>query len=143
MKVLVQKMHGAVKDLSYVHDGDSGIDLYSNETVELKPLERKLVGTGIKIQMPKTLEAQIRPKSGLALNNGITLLNTPGTIDSSYRGEIKIIMINFGEQSYKIEAGQKIAQLVFAKVEYPHLEVVEKLDDSTRMDGGFGSTGLK
>mgnify|MGYP001573189449 FL=1 len=93
--------------------------------------------------MPLGLEAQIRPKSGLAINHGITLLNSPGTIDSSYRGEIKVIAINLGNEKYVIEEGQKIAQMVFAKVEHPELVLSKALGATTRNEGGFGSTGLK
>ena len=92
--------------------------------------------------MEKGLEAQTRPKSGLALNHGITLLNSPGTIDSNYRGEIKIILINLSDKQYTVEKGKKICQLVFQKVEFPKLEEVKELDGTTRGEGGFGSTGL-
>lgn len=143
MRVLVQKLSGQSKDIGYAHEGDSGLDLYSTQSMELKPLERKLVPTGIKIEMPHGIEAQIRPKSGLAINHGITLLNTPGTIDSSYRGEIKVIAVNLGSENYRIEEGQKIAQMVFAKVEHPELVLVKELGQTTRNEGGFGSTGLK
>jgi len=142
LKVLVQRLDGQDKPLKYEHDGDSGIDLYATETVTLHPFERKIVGTGIKIAMEKGLEAQTRPKSGLALNHGITLLNTPGTIDSNYRGEIKIILINLSDKQYTVEKGKKIAQLVFQKVEFPELREVKELDSTTRGEGGFGSTGL-
>ncbi len=143
MRVLVQKLSEKSKDIGYAHEGDSGLDLYSTQSMELKPLERKLVPTGIKIEMPKEIEAQIRPKSGLAINHGITLLNTPGTIDSSYRGEIKVIAINLGSENYKIEEGQKIAQMVFAKVEHPELILVKEIGKTSRNEDGFGSTGLK
>ena len=142
MRVLMQRLGHGVKSLKYEHDGDSGIDLFASDTVEIKPMERKIVGTGIRISMEKGLEAQTRPKSGLALNHGITLLNTPGTIDSNYRGEIKIILINLGEKSYIVEKGKKIAQLIFQKVEYPAIEEVSELDSTSRGEGGFGSTGL-
>jgi len=127
----------------YVHDGDSGMDVYSAEEVIIKTMETKLVKTGIAFSIPKGYEAQIRPKSGLALNHSITLTNSPGTIDSSYRGELKIIMTNLGNKEFKIEKGMKIAQMVFAKVETAKLVEVEELDDTTRGKNGFGSTGLK
>ncbi|MEK6941789.1 MAG: dUTP diphosphatase [archaeon] len=143
MRVLVQKIDGKARNLEYAHEGDSGIDLFSTKEIELKPLERQLVPTGIRLEMPLGLEAQIRPKSGLAINHGITLLNSPGTIDSSYRGEIKVIAINLGNEKYVIEEGQKIAQMVFAKVEHPELVLSKALGATTRNEGGFGSTGLK
>jgi len=126
----------------YVHEGDSGVDLYSAEDYLLKPGERVLVSTGLKIAIPKSYEAQIRPKSGLALNNGVSIVNTPGTIDAGYRGEIGIITINLGKENFKIEKGKKIAQMVFNKVEEAKFEEVEDLDNTKRGDGGFGSTGL-
>jgi len=125
------------------HEGDAGFDLYSNEQATLKPMERKLIGTGISIAFEKGYEAQVRPKSGLAINHGLTLLNTPGTIDSGYRGEVKVIMANLSDKEYKIEKGKKICQVVFNKIEEPELEEVEELEDSSRGEGGFGSTGLE
>jgi len=127
----------------YVHQGDAGVDIYSTEDYVLKPGERVLVSTGIKIAVPKGYEAQIRPKSGLALNNGISIVNTPGTIDAGYRGEVGIIAINLGKESFKIEKGKKIAQMVINKVEEAEFEEVEELDNTTRGEGGFGSTGHK
>ncbi|MEM4662617.1 MAG: dUTP diphosphatase [Candidatus Diapherotrites archaeon] len=123
--------------------GDVGYDLFSNEDVNLAPNEIKVVGTGIKMALPAGIEAQVRPKSGLAANYGITVLNTPGTIDPNYRGEIKVILVNFGNKTFKIERGQKIAQLVFHKFETPTIKEVKKLDVTERNEGGFGSTGLK
>ena len=128
---------------TYAHDGDAGMDLFSIEEVTLKPMEVKLVRTGIALSIPNGYEVQIRPKSGLALNHGITLLNTPGTIDSGYRGEIKNIMINLSNKDFKIEKGMKIAQMVFNEVERAILEEVEELDQTKRAGNGFGSTGLK
>jgi len=127
---------------SYAHKGDAGMDLYSVEDVELKPGERKLVGTGIKIAVEEGFEAQVRPKSGLAIKEGITVLNTPGTIDSGYRGEVKVILVNLSDKVFEIKKGSKIAQLIFAKVEEAKLEEVEELDETSRNEGGFGSTGL-
>lgn len=127
---------------SYAHAGDSGMDLYATETVTLEAGQRALIGTGIKVAIPSGYEAQVRPKSGLAIKHGITVLNTPGTIDAPYRGEIKIPLINLGQESYQVEQGKKIAQIVFAKVTHATFEVVEELDQTTRGEGGFGSTGL-
>lgn len=142
MNVLLRKTDDSARVPAFAHEGDSGLDIYSLEATELKPLERKLVRTGISIEMPQGMEAQVRPKSGLALEHGITLLNTPGTIDSSYRGEIKVLMVNLGEKVYRIEKNKKIAQIVFARVEKPIIVEVKELSDTTRKDGGFGSTGL-
>ncbi len=141
MKVQVKKLHPDVK-MEFAHKGDSGIDLYSAETTEISPGEIKLIKTGIKIAIPEGFEGQIRPKSGLALNKGITVLNTPGTIDSGYRGEIGVIAINHGKEKFTAEKGKKIAQLVFNKIETPEIEIVEELKETTRGEGGFGSTGL-
>jgi len=127
---------------SYAHKGDSGVDLYSAEDYLLKPMERKLVDSGIKIAIPYGYEAQIRPKSGLALEHGISHVNSFGTIDSSYRGEIKVPLINFSDKPYKIEKGKKIGQMVFARVEEAIFEEVDDLGQTTRNDSGFGSTGL-
>ena len=127
---------------SYMHKGDSGVDLYAAEDHTLKPMERKLMPTGLKLEIPYGYEGQIRPKSGLALNHGISHANAVGTIDSSYRGEIKVPIINFNDKPYKIEKGKKIGQLVFAKVEEAVFEEVKELGKTTRNDRGFGSTGL-
>ncbi|MCX8158535.1 MAG: dUTP diphosphatase [Candidatus Diapherotrites archaeon] len=127
----------------YAHDDDSGMDIYANEEAIIKPLERKAIGTGIKVEIPKGYEAQVRPKSGLALNYGITVLNTPGTIDSGYRGEIKVILINLSNKEYKVEKGSKIAQLIFSRVEKVELKEVSELSETKRNEKGFGSTGLK
>lgn len=131
-----------VKTPFYAHKGDSGTDLYAAEDCVLNPMERKLVATGIKIAIPYGYEAQIRPKSGLALEHGVSHANCIGTIDSSYRGEIKIPLINLSDRPYKIEKGKKIGQMVFAKVEEAIFEEVKELGETTRNDKGFGSTGL-
>ena len=131
-----------VKTPFYAHKGDSGVDLYAAEDHLLKPMERKLIGTGIKIEVPHGYEAQVRPKSGLALEHGISHANSIGTIDSCYRGEIKIPLINFSDKPYKIEKGKKIGQMVFAKVEEAAFEESEELGETTRSEKGFGSTGL-
>jgi len=142
MKVQVKKLDKDVK-LELAHKGDAGIDLYSAETSEILPGEIKLIKTGIKIAIPEGFEGQVRPKSGLALKKGITVLNTPGTIDSGYRGEIGVIVINHGKEKFTAEKGKKIAQLVFNKIELAEIEFVEELDDTSRGENGFGSTGLK
>jgi dUTP pyrophosphatase len=111
--------------------------------VLLKPLQRALVPTGLFLEIPNGYEAQIRPRSGLAIKQGITCLNTPGTIDADYRGELKVILINLSDQEHLIENGDRIAQLVFQQVEQVSLELVEVLADTVRGDGGFGHTGNK
>ena len=126
----------------YEHENDSGIDLVSIETVEIPAGESKLVKTGISIELPPNTEAQIRPRSGLALKHQITVLNTPGTIDEGYRGEIGVILINHGKTSFKITQGMRIAQMVIAPVIRVKIEEVEQLSDTIRGKGGFGSTGV-
>jgi len=127
---------------SYAHKGDAGVDLYAAEEYTLKPMERKLIPTGLKLEIPYGYEGQVRPKSGLAMNEGISHANAVGTIDSSYRGEIKIPLINLSNKSYKIEKGKKIGQIIFTKVEEAVFEEVEELSTTTRNENGFGSTGL-
>lgn len=127
---------------SYAHNGDSGVDLYAVEEYTLKPMERKLMPTGLKLEIPHGYEGQVRPKSGLAMNNGISHANAVGTIDSSYRGEIKVPLINLSDKPYKVEKGKKIGQIIFAKVEEAVFEEVKELGKTTRNEDGFGSTGL-
>lgn len=128
----------------YLTEGSAGIDLYANisEPIYLKPLERVLIPTGIYISIPNGYEAQIRARSGLALKHGITLANGVGTIDSDYRGEIKIILINLGQDEFIINSGDRIAQMVFIKYEKVTLIEVNKLNDTKRGGGGFGHTGI-
>lgn len=126
----------------YAHFGDSGADLFSTEDCTLQPMARHAVSTGLSAEIPEGFELQVRPKSGLALKSGITVLNTPGTIDFGYRGEIKVILINLSNEVYEIKSGQKIAQLVVAPVTFATFEEVDELSDTTRGEGGFGSTGL-
>mgnify|MGYP001361593413 CR=1 FL=1 len=144
MAVEVKIIHfQGVSTPEYQTEGSSGVDLQANITksVSLKPLERVLIPTGIKIEMPTGLEAQIRPRSGLALKKGITVLNSPGTIDSDYRGEIGVILINHSTVDYEVKSGERIAQLVFSKQENFHWKNVNYIDSSSRGEGGFGSTG--
>lgn len=119
------------------------MDIRANIESELvfQPLERKLVPTGLFIQLPDSYEAQIRPRSGLAVKQGLTCLNTPGTIDADYRGEIKVILINLSNQEQRIASGDRVAQMVFQKVEKAELSEVEGLDETERGEGGFGHTG--
>jgi dUTP pyrophosphatase len=127
----------------YQTEGASGIDLLAacQAPMTLHPGERALVPTGILIALPKHLEAQIRPRSGLAIKHGITLLNTPGTIDSDYRGEIQVILINHAKETFVVTRGMRIAQMVIAQVVKAKLEVVDNLDGTRRGAGGFGHTG--
>ncbi len=130
---------------SYETTGSAGMDLRANltSTIELKPMERTLVPTGLFIELPHGFEAQIRPRSGLAVKKGLTMLNTPGTIDSDYRGEIKVIVINLSTETQIIEHGERVAQMVISKFEQINWEAVEELEETSRGAGGFGSTGVK
>lgn len=129
----------------YGTEAAAGVDLRANiETpITLKPLERTLVKTGLFLELPVGYEAQVRPRSGLAYKNGITVLNSPGTIDADYRGEVGVILVNLSNESFVIENGERIAQLVIAKHEQAEWELVEELAETERGAGGFGSTGKK
>ncbi|MCW8898030.1 MAG: dUTP diphosphatase [Flavobacteriales bacterium] len=129
----------------YGTEAAAGVDLRANiETpITLKPLERTLVKTGLFIELPVGYEAQVRPRSGLAYKNGITVLNSPGTIDADYRGEVGVILVNLSNEPFVIENGERIAQLVIAKHEQAEWELVEELAETERGAGGFGSTGKK
>lgn len=145
MKVLVQRLPHA-RDLplpSYATPGSAGLDLLAaiDEDIDIKPGARTGVPSGIAIALPENYEAQIRPRSGLALNHGITLLNTPGTVDSDYRGEIRIIIINLSDRSFRITRGMKIAQMVIARHERIDFSETDELPATHRAAGGFGSTG--
>ncbi|WP_144912956.1 dUTP diphosphatase [Mucilaginibacter frigoritolerans] len=122
----------------------AGMDLRANvqEAVLLKPMERKLVPTGLSIELPEGFEAQIRPRSGLAFKHGIGIVNSPGTIDADYRGEIKVLLINFSDQVFEINTGDRIAQMVIAKHEKINWEQVEVLNETLRGAGGYGHTGI-
>jgi dUTP pyrophosphatase len=128
---------------AYATPGSSGMDIraFLQEPVTLQPMERTLISTGLFLEIPQGYEAQIRPRSGLAIKQGITCLNTPGTIDADYRGEIKIILINLSTETQTVQSGERIAQLVIQKVEQIGWEPAEQLQDSERSTGGFGSTG--
>ena len=126
---------------SYATDGAAGMDVLSAETVNIAPGRRYAVATGLAVAIPDGYEIQVRPRSGLALKHGITVPNTPGTIDSDYRGELKVILINHGEDTFAIARGDRIAQLVVAPVTQGVWQEVEDLDDTDRGSGGFGSTG--
>ncbi|EJU19316.1 MULTISPECIES: dUTP diphosphatase [Mogibacterium] len=129
----------------YATDGASGLDLraYLDESITLAPMERRLISTGIFIQIPEGYEGQVRARSGLAIKHGIGLVNSIGTIDSDYRGELKIPMINFGSEEFTVHNGDRVAQLVIAAYERVEPVLVEELDDTERGAGGFGHTGVK
>lgn len=141
IKVINKSKHDLPK---YQTELSAGMDLYANidEPITLKSLERTLVKTGLFISLPKGYEAQVRPRSGLAFKNGITVLNTPGTIDADYRGEIGVILVNLSSQDFNINDGDRIAQMVIAKHETAIWEEVENLDETNRGEGGFGSSGV-
>jgi dUTP pyrophosphatase len=126
----------------YAQPGDAGADLKSVESIYIPPLERLMVNTGVKLEIPEGYVGLIHPRSGLALKHGITVLNTPGTIDSGYRGEIGVILFNTSNKPFIINQGDRIAQLVIQKVETAEFEFVDVLDNTERGDGGFGSTGV-
>ncbi|HLC83938.1 MAG TPA: dUTP diphosphatase [Bacteroidia bacterium] len=130
---------------NYATGGAAGMDLRANidAPIILKSLERTLVATGLFIELPLGFEAQIRPRSGLAFKNGLTVLNSPGTIDADYRGEIKVILVNLSKDDFTINDGERVAQMVIAKHEQAEWQEVEVLEESTRGEGGFGSTGKK
>jgi dUTP pyrophosphatase len=134
--------HGADLPLpSYATPGSAGMDLRSTATLTLKPGSRALVATGLAIALPENFEAQVRPRSGLAVKHGVTVLNSPGTIDADYRGEIKVPLINLGTEDFVINRGDRIAQMVVAPVTMAELVEVETLDETARGTGGFGSSG--
>lgn len=130
---------------AYATSQSAGMDLRANinESIVLHPMERRLVPTGLHIALPQGFEAQIRPRSGLALKHGITVLNTPGTIDADYRGELMVLLINFSDTDFVINDGERIAQMVVARHEQIEFELVDELDDTERGAGGYGHTGVK
>jgi dUTP pyrophosphatase len=145
-KITVQIINKSTNELpAYATEGSSGLDIRANitESIELQPLERILVPTGLYISIPQGYEIQVRPRSGLALKNGLTCLNSPGTIDSDYRGELKVLLINLSNQSQKIVNGDRIAQLVLQKVESLEWQKVNELNSTLRNEGGFGHSGVQ
>ena len=128
---------------SYATEGSAGVDLKANidDPITLTPLQRVVVPTGLRIALPKGTEAQVRPRSGLAAKHGITVLNTPGTIDADYRGEVGVILINLSDKDFVINPGERVAQMVLARYECFEWEEVEQLDSTSRGEGGLGSTG--
>jgi len=147
MKIAFKKLEHAT-DLelpSYESEYAAGMDIRAalEEPVTLEPGERTLIPTGLKMALPKGYEAQIRPRSGLAYRNGITMLNTPGTIDADYRGEVKMLAVNLGDDPFTVKHGDRVAQMVIAPVTQAQVNEVDSLPDTERGDGGFGSTGVK
>lgn len=143
IELKIKRINEEARMPEYAHEGDAGLDLFSVDDLIILPGESKLVKTGIQIELPKETEAQIRPRSGLALKNQITVLNTPGTIDEGYRGEIGVILINHGKQEFHVEKGMKIAQMVVKPVFRVNVKEIEELTDTSRGEGGFGSTGVR
>jgi dUTP pyrophosphatase len=140
---IVNRSRFSVPEYATVHS--AGLDLRADleHSLVLKPLERSLVPTGLFIELPEGFEAQIRPRSGLAIKHGISLVNTPGTIDPDYRGEIKVILVNLSEAPFTLEPGERIAQMVIARFEHISWNEVESLSETARGEGGFGHTGVK
>ena len=130
---------------AYATSQSAGMDLRANieSPITLHPMERTLVPTGIRIELPEGYEAQVRPRSGLALKHGITVLNTPGTIDSDYRGELKVLLVNLSSDDFVVNAGERVAQMVIARHETATWDEVEVLDETERGEGGYGHTGVK
>tara|TARA_B100000989_G_scaffold286588_1_gene255358 strand:- start:3543 stop:3983 length:441 start_codon:yes stop_codon:yes gene_type:complete len=145
VKVLFKKLDNGVQLPSYKTKGSSGVDLraFLKETIEIKPDETKLIPTGLAIALPENLEIQVRPRSGLAAKECIGVLNSPGTIDSDYRGEIKVILFNHGKKNFRINNGDRIAQMILTPIFKIEFEEVESLPETIRGEGGFGSTGKK
>ena len=142
MTVKVLRSDPAAQLPAYAHPGDAGMDVRSVENVTLAPGARALVRTGLVLMLPPDAEAQVRPRSGLALKHGVTVLNTPGTIDAGYRGEVGVILINLGAEPFVVEKGMKIAQLVISRVTQAEVVEVASVDETDRGAGGFGSTGI-
>jgi dUTP pyrophosphatase len=143
MKLKIKRLSEVAVIPQYAHPGDAGLDLVSIETKTIAPGASQLIHTGIALELPNGTEAQVRPRSGLALKHQITVLNSPGTIDAGYRGEICVILINHGQQPFQVEPGMRIAQMVVTPFIQATVESVEQLDDSARSTGGFGSTGIQ
>ncbi len=142
MTVRFRKTDPAAVLPSYAHPGDAGMDLCAVEPCAIAPGERRLVHTGLAMMLPPGYEAQVRSRSGLALKSGVAVLNSPGTIDEGYRGEIGVILANFGTETFQVERGARIAQMVIAPCTRAVIEEVSVLDDTERGSGGFGSTGV-
>lgn len=138
IKVRIKKLVSDARIPTYASSGASGADLYSVIDTNISPNKFSLIPTGIAIEMPPGFEAQIRPRSGIALNYGVTILNAPGTIDADYRGEIKVVLVNLSEEEFNIKKGMRIAQMVFTQIEQANFEVVGEIEKTERNNGGFG-----
>ena len=143
MKVEIKKLDVGLPTPKYAKHGDAGMDVYARESTVIQPSEHKLVGTGLALAFPYGFELQVRPRSGLAYKHGVSIVNSPGTVDHGYRGEVGIILINHGKAPFVVNRGERIAQFVFNKVEMVHLEEVADLSSTDRGAGGFGSTGTQ
>jgi dUTP pyrophosphatase len=142
MIMRVKKLREGAQVPQYAHPGDAGLDLFACESVTLEAGKSAVIKTGIAIALPENTEGQVRPRSGLAAKHQISVLNTPGTIDEGYRGEVGVILVNFGTDAFVVDHGMKIAQLVVKPVLRVEVETVEDLSDTQRGEGGFGSTGV-
>ncbi len=144
-EILIKRLSDKVVLPKYETEGSSGLDLaaHINESIEIKPGSTAIIPTGLTVSIPKNFEIQIRPRSGLAAKNQLSVLNTPGTIDADYRGELKVILINLGAKSFLVENGTRIAQMVLCPIAKANLKEVKTLEDTERGSGGFGSTGTK
>ena len=142
MTLRFKKIHPSAMLPAYAHASDAGMDVRSVEDVTIPARGRALIHTGLVMLLPKGYEAQVRSRSGLAIKNGVSVLNSPGTIDSGYRGEVGVILANFGDADFEIKAGDKIAQIVVAPVTLAAVEEVDEIDETDRGTGGFGSTGV-
>jgi dUTP pyrophosphatase len=142
MTLRVKKIRPGAVLPAYAHDGDAGMDLCSAEDTVVKKGSRALVPTGLVFMLPPGYEAQVRPRSGLALKRGVTVLNTPGTVDAGYRGEVGVILANFGEEDFEVKRGDRIAQAVVAPVTRAEIAECGEVDSTERGEGGFGSTGV-
>jgi dUTP pyrophosphatase len=144
-EILIKRLSKDVSLPKYETSGSSGMDLSANieNEIEIKPGKSSIISTGLAVSIPKNFEIQIRPRSGLAAKNQISVLNTPGTIDADYRGELKVILINLGSKSFKVKKGLRIAQMILCPIVKAKLIEVETLEETKRGTGGFGSTGIK
>lgn len=142
IKVKIEVVDKNVPLPKYQTSGAAGMDLHSAEELIVPKNEFRMISTGLKLAVPAGYEGHVRPRSGLAAKNGVTVLNTPGTLDSDYRGLLKVILVNHGKEDFKVNKGDRIAQIVFNKFETADLEIVDSLEETKRGEGGFGSTGV-
>ena len=142
MKLKIKKLDPTAQLPSYAHPGDAGLDLFALEAQAIAPGEAHLIRTGIALELPPGMEAQVRPRSGLALKHSITVLNSPGTVDAGYRGEVGVVLIDHGRETFQVNAGMKIAQMVINAVVQTQVVEVASLSESARGAGGYGSTGV-